>query len=109
MQIILKRLAKKVEFQFYEKNRKILREGHRSECMYFIVNGEILVSKKLYSKTDDQILDHPVNIISAGDCFGHVALIYEHPRNSTCRTQSRPLNYEYECVFKVKSRLSQFA
>lgn len=108
--MMLKLLSEKVEFLFYEKHRKILNEGHRAECMYFIVNGEILVKKKLYSKSDDQILDRPVNIISAGDCFGHVSLIYNTPRNATCISHSKFIHLAaslnaFECFFVLCRRI----
>jgi CRP-like cAMP-binding protein len=95
--VIVEALSEKVEFLFYEKNRTIIREGHRADCVYFIINGEILVSKKLYSKSDDQILNRPINIISAGECFGHVSLIYEKQRNETCISKSRFIQL-FECV-----------
>lgn len=85
----LKQLTSVVELHFFDKNRMILREGYRPECMYFIVTGEILVSRKLFSKDDNQICDRPLNIITAGDCFGHVAVIYEKIRNSTCTSHSK--------------------
>lgn len=84
----LQKLTSVIELHFFDKGRSILKEGYRPDCMYFLVSGEILVSRKLYSKEDNEVRDRPMNIISAGTHFGHVALIYGTIRNSTCTSQS---------------------
>lgn len=78
-----------MEFQYFAKDRTILMEGHMSLSMYFILSGEILVSKLLATKEERGLVNTPVNILSSGDYFGHVGLIYNIARNATVTTQSR--------------------
>lgn len=42
------RLAKVVRYQYLRKGRTVLREGHSAEIMYFILDGEITVTRSAY-------------------------------------------------------------
>lgn len=64
-------------------------EGHMSLSMFFILTGEILISKLMLTKEEDKLVNTPVNLLSSGDHFGHLGLIYDIARNATVTTQSR--------------------
>lgn len=64
-------------------------EGHLSLSMYFILSGEILISKLMPNKDHKKLVNTPANILSSGDHFGQVGLIYDIARNATVSTQSR--------------------
>lgn len=63
-------------------------EGHKSHSMFFILTGEILISKSLLDREGNAV-NIPVNILSSGDHFGHVGLIYDIARNASAATQSK--------------------
>lgn len=88
-QIIRRELISVVEFQYFEKDRLILRENHRSHAMYFVITGEILITQSSFDTEAAAILHNPVNILSAGDSFGQLGLIYNIPRNASASTKSR--------------------
>lgn len=88
-QIVRSELTKVVEFQYYEKDRLLLKEDHQSLSMYFVVTGEVLVSKLLPCKESDQNISKTLNVLTTGACFGHLGLIYDITRNASVSTQSR--------------------
>lgn len=83
---IREKLIEVVEFKYFEKDRMILKEGHKSYSMYFIATGEVRVSQ--LKLEEGVMVNKPVNILSAGEYFGHVGLIYNIPRNASVSTQS---------------------
>lgn len=87
--MIRKKLIDVVEFQYFEKDRLILMEGHMSLSMHFILTGEVLVSKLTYDKEADAIVNLPVNILGAGASFGQIALIRNSNRVASVSTKSR--------------------
>lgn len=56
--------------------------------MIFIILGEIVVSHLEFDREKETFVDEPLNLLSAGDFFGQVSLIYNQNRNATCKTQS---------------------
>lgn len=60
--------------------------------MFFILTGEVLISKSMYTAEGCTKVNQPVNILSSCDHFGHVGLIYNIARNASVVTQSRPNN-----------------
>jgi CRP-like cAMP-binding protein len=83
------KLISAVEFQYFEKNRLLLLQGHAALSMYFIVNGEVLISKSEYDPDQKKNVNKPLKLLQSGDFFGHVGMIYEFPRNATVTSQSR--------------------
>lgn len=88
-QVLRKKLINAVEFQYFEKNRLILKEGHTSLSMFFVITGEVLISKLMFDTKEGKTTNQPVNILGSGDHFGHVGLIYNIARNASASTQSR--------------------
>lgn len=88
-QILRKKLINVCEFQFFEKHRTLLMEGHLSQSMFFILTGEVLISKSMYTAEGCTKVNQ---LLSSCDHFGHVGLIYNIARNASVVTQSRPNN-----------------
>lgn len=88
-QVVRKKLASVLEFQFVPKGRRIYIESHFSMSMYFILSGEILISKLTFDRHEDEIVDKPINFLQAGEYFGQLGLLYNQRRYASCTTQSK--------------------
>lgn len=95
-QLIRKKLSKVVEFHFYPQGKILYLENHLAHSMFFMLTGEILVTQLTFDKIKETFVDESKNILSSGDFFGHLALIYNTTRNATCKTQSK-----FRCVIYV--------
>jgi CRP-like cAMP-binding protein len=91
-QILREKLIGVVEFQYFEKGRVIIQEGHPAMAFYFIVNGEVQILKPKFDKDSKQFERKPLAILSSGEFFGHVGLIYNKPRNATIVSLSESTN-----------------
>lgn len=87
-QLIRNKLIKVVEFCYFPRDKVLYLENHISLSMFFILSGEVTISKLAYNKNDDNFTDEAVNILSNNSFFGHIGLIYNTTRNATCKTQS---------------------
>ena len=58
----------------YDKGATIIQEGHSGKRMYFIIEGEALVRKEIHGKNVQ------LKQLSAGECFGEMAIIDNLPR-----------------------------
>ncbi|WP_409342707.1 ABC transporter transmembrane domain-containing protein [Paenibacillus sp. MBLB4367] len=65
----------------YGKNRPIIEEGDAGDKFYMIVRGQVEVLKKTASQDME-----PVAVLSDGDFFGEIALLYNVPRSATVRS-----------------------
>jgi CRP-like cAMP-binding protein len=88
-QHLRKKLIKVVEFQYISKDRFVLKQGDVSLSMFFILTGEVLISQLAPDKEAEKSTSQPANILSSGDFFGHVGLIYNTTRNASVSTESR--------------------
>jgi CRP-like cAMP-binding protein len=70
---VRRRLAEVGKRRTYSANEEIVREGSTGTALYIILSGEAHVEQ------DGQ----EIGKLSAGDFFGELALIEEHPRSAT--------------------------
>jgi Cyclic nucleotide-binding domain len=89
--IVREKLINVVEFQYFEKDRLLLKEGHLAHSCYFILTGEVVISK-LVTDREGSVASQPMNILSSGDSFGQVGLICNTPRNASVSTKSKWVN-----------------
>ncbi|KAG4079286.1 hypothetical protein HA402_007978 [Bradysia odoriphaga] len=71
-------------FLYCNAGRVILREGHHPSALYFILDGEVNVSKKAYSAEEGRIVDNVLYALVPGDRFGLDGLILGNRRSVTC-------------------------
>lgn len=78
-----------VEFQYFGRDRRLIAEGHMALSMFFIVTGEVAVSKMLFDTLENKLVNKPISIMSSGESFGHVGMIFNKLRNASLMTKSR--------------------
>ncbi|KAG5312756.1 CNBD2 protein, partial [Acromyrmex insinuator] len=73
-------------YQYLPSGRVIVRQGHKARNLYFIINGEINLSKVVIDDLtgEEKVVD--MGSIHPGDMFGEVALLHTVPRTSTIIT-----------------------
>jgi putative ABC transport system ATP-binding protein len=76
-------IAEKMRRQRYSRGDVIIREGDPGEEFFLIGDGEVRVSKRTGSGTDQ-----PVATLAKGNVFGERALMVDEPRNATCSAAS---------------------
>ncbi|RQM19491.1 hypothetical protein B5M09_004589 [Aphanomyces astaci] len=74
------RVAAAMQWEEYESNTVIFREGEMGEHFYVITSGEVQVTK-LNAATE---VDEFVRVMSSGDHFGELALLKDDTRSATC-------------------------
>lgn len=81
----LHRVAAAMEWEEYDTNTTIIRQGEIGEHFYVITVGEIIVTQK-DPDTGDQL---QIRTLHAGDHFGEMALFKEETRSATCTAVGR--------------------
>ncbi|XP_018403857.1 PREDICTED: uncharacterized protein LOC108780593 [Cyphomyrmex costatus] len=83
-----KNLAAVCNYQYLPSGRVIVRQGRKAENLYFIMNGEVYLSKVVIDDLtgDEKVID--MGIMHSGDMFGEVALLHTIPRTSTIITKT---------------------
>ncbi|XP_037911720.1 uncharacterized protein LOC119651940 isoform X2 [Hermetia illucens] len=90
------RLARVCFYLFFEAGKVIVKEGHPPGAMYFILDGEIAVTKMQLDTETKEYVDSPVGMMQPGDTFGEVALLDKSERTATCTAST---NVELLCIF----------
>ncbi|OAD52387.1 hypothetical protein WN48_01786, partial [Eufriesea mexicana] len=70
-------------YQYLRPGRVIVRQGREAENLYFIISGEVSVSRVVTDRWtgESEVID--MGILNPGDIFGEVALLHEIPRSAT--------------------------
>ncbi|CAK4248092.1 unnamed protein product [Aphanomyces euteiches] len=79
------RVAAAMQWEEYDANVVLFREGEIGEHFYVITSGEILVTKI----NEETRLDEFVRVMSSGEHFGEMALLKDETRSATCTTTTR--------------------
>ncbi|XP_020278241.1 uncharacterized protein LOC109851980 isoform X2 [Pseudomyrmex gracilis] len=76
-------LATVCMYQYLPAGRTIVRQGYKAVNLYYIINGEVSLSRVEIDELtgDEKIVD--MGILQSGDMFGEVALFHEIPRTAT--------------------------
>jgi NADH dehydrogenase len=70
-----------VRREYFEAGQTVCREGDRGDWLYVITDGEVEVLKQVPGQGE-----RAVRRLSAGECFGEIALVSDLPRTATVRT-----------------------
>uniref|UniRef100_A0A1Q3G5G3 Putative effector domain of the cap family of transcription factors n=1 Tax=Culex tarsalis TaxID=7177 RepID=A0A1Q3G5G3_CULTA len=79
-------LASCARYQYLDPGRMVLREGHEPHAVYFVLNGEITVSRLWWDPVYKRHVDVPCGVRVPGEMFGEIAFLYDCPRTATCTT-----------------------
>ncbi|RHY32792.1 hypothetical protein DYB32_002240 [Aphanomyces invadans] len=74
------RVAAAMQWEEYESNTVLFREGEMGEHFYVITSGEVQVTKVNPVTATDEF----VRVMSSGDHFGELALFKDETRSATC-------------------------
>ncbi|XP_062537286.1 uncharacterized protein LOC134205737 [Armigeres subalbatus] len=80
------KLANCAGYRYYNAGRTVLREGNLPISVYFVLNGEITVSRLQWDPVYKQHVDVPCGVRVPGEMFGDIAFLYDCPRTATCTT-----------------------
>jgi len=81
--VALARLAAHVEPRAVEAGTAVCREGEAGDSLYIVVRGHFGV----YATPPDGASEARLNTLTAGDCFGEMALLTQEPRSATVRAE----------------------
>ncbi|XP_058443373.1 uncharacterized protein LOC131425449 [Malaya genurostris] len=83
---IREQLARCARYSYYNAGRTLLRQGHQPQAVYFVLDGEITVSRVQWDPIYKQHVDVPYGVRVPGEMFGEIAFLYGCPRSTTCVT-----------------------
>jgi ATP-binding cassette, subfamily B, bacterial len=97
----LSKLANQFELQRSEPGQIIVRQGESGEKFYVLVAGTVEVLSKVRNEEESRAL------LSDGDYFGEIALLFDAPRNATVRIKTITvyLSLDYHKFHKIFNEL----
>jgi signal transduction histidine kinase len=88
----LQEMAELTEFHTYPPDHVLCHEGAYEDVFYIIVDGSVVISKKMGEEEDERVL----RVGGRGDMVGEMAMIQNVPRAATVRTSSECTVLEME-------------
>ncbi|XP_046572097.1 uncharacterized protein LOC124280236 [Haliotis rubra] len=81
-------MCKHMLYQKYEDRRIVLKQGHPPSAFYFILTGALIVNIEDINPNNGKKFTRTVSELTAGDCFGELALLERSTRTATviCKT-----------------------
>ena len=76
-------MSKVIEFQTFDKDKVIIKQGDQAYSFYFIVSGSVLVEVTEEDQTALNLETKIVTELKEGSSFGELALIHECKRRAT--------------------------
>ncbi|CAK9796531.1 Cyclic nucleotide-binding domain-containing protein 2 [Anthophora plagiata] len=70
-------------YQYLRPGRVIVRQDRVAENLYFILNGEVSLSKIVTDRWTGESQEIDMGVLTAGDIFGQIALLHTVPRSAT--------------------------
>ncbi|XP_076749689.1 uncharacterized protein LOC143422711 isoform X2 [Xylocopa sonorina] len=70
-------------YQYLRAGRVIVRQDRVAENLYFILNGEVSLSKKVTDRWTGESKEIDMGVLNPGDIFGQIALLHRIPRSAT--------------------------
>ncbi|KAL2716303.1 cAMP-dependent protein kinase regulatory subunit-like [Vespula squamosa] len=76
-------------YQYIPRGRVIVRQGHKSWNLYFILDGEVSLSRVVTDNITGDTMEIDMGSMHSGDIFGEIALLHMIPRTATIVTKSK--------------------
>lgn len=86
LQTVKKKLAAVTYFRYYGPGRVIVREQQEAHAMYFVVSGEMDITRLEYDPIVHMKVAMDLGTMRSGDMFGEVSLLHNIPRTATVTT-----------------------
>ncbi|XP_076631746.1 uncharacterized protein LOC143346931 isoform X1 [Colletes latitarsis] len=83
-----KSLAGVCMYQYLRPDRVIVRQNREADNLYFIIQGEIGVSRIVTDRWTGESKEIDMGTLTAGDIFGEIALLHTIPRTATAVSKS---------------------
>ncbi|KAF7405078.1 hypothetical protein HZH66_003984 [Vespula vulgaris] len=83
-----KLLTSECLYQYLPRNRVIVRQGHKAWNLYFIINGEVNLSRVVTDNITGETMEVDMGSMHPGDIFGEIALLHNIPRTATIVTKT---------------------
>ncbi|KAM7360315.1 uncharacterized protein ACRADG_004761 isoform 2-T2 [Cochliomyia hominivorax] len=80
------RLSKCVKFMVLNAGRKLIQEGNLPLMLYFVLTGEVEVSKRIFDHVQNSYINKTVKVCGPGDCLGDVEMLEKGNRMYTYTT-----------------------
>ncbi|XP_058982648.1 LOW QUALITY PROTEIN: uncharacterized protein LOC131804180 [Musca domestica] len=80
------RLAKYIKFMVINPSRVLIKQGDMPQMVYFILTGEVEVSKKTFNPITNTWSNLIVRISGPGECIGDIEMLENCPRLNTYTT-----------------------
>lgn len=74
-------LKRRLVVAHYPDGHVFMREGERGSAAYLLLEGQVLVTRRLAPRTEEQL----ICMMGPGDLFGLIALIDDGARCATCK------------------------
>ncbi|XP_063704422.1 uncharacterized protein LOC134833870 [Culicoides brevitarsis] len=95
--VIRAQLASCTYFYFVNARRIILRQHHHASAVYFILNGEVNISKETLDNVTNERKEEIVGTYVNGDMFGEVAIMKNTKRIATISAET---DCELLCIYR---------
>ncbi|KOC69263.1 Uncharacterized protein C20orf152 like protein [Habropoda laboriosa] len=76
-------IAGACSYQYLRPGRVIVRQDRVAENLYFILNGEVSLSKIITDRWTGESQEIDMGTLNPGDIFGQIALLHRIPRSAT--------------------------
>ncbi|XP_043491458.1 cAMP-dependent protein kinase regulatory subunit-like [Polistes fuscatus] len=75
-------------YQYLPRDRVIVRQGNKAENLYFIINGEVNLTRVVTDDLTGDTKEIDMGSMHPGDMFGEIALLHMIPRTATIVTKT---------------------
>lgn len=88
-------LAAVTNFLYFGPGRVIVKQSREGHALYFIVSGEVAVSKTAFDPILNEMTTTILGTMLPGQMFGEISLLHGVPRTATITTLSTRVFFSY--------------
>lgn len=89
-------------FEYFGPDRVLVRQNHDSFAMYFILTGEVIITREVYDEIEKKWMTQEMGKIMAGNMFGEVSLLHDAKRTATVTTTCKLFKFSLSLPFFEK-------